>query len=195
VLALYTDGLVERRDSDIDAGVDALADRLRELRGVVDPGAPSRLSAAMLPEGPDDDVALLLAQVEPIGEDGTVSYHVPQELSSVQSVRHAAAQVLADWSIEQPLREETLLLLSELVTNALLHGRQPGEVRLSRDRRHLTLEVHDGASTLPRRVRPREDDEHGRGLLLVSLVAQRWGTRPTPQGKAVWCVLEVPAYG
>jgi hypothetical protein len=65
-------------------------------------------------------------------------------------------------------------------------------VRLSRHRRHLTLEVHDGAPTLPRRARPEVDDEHGRGLLLVSLIAQRWGTRPTPQGKAVWCVLDLP---
>jgi hypothetical protein len=36
------------------------------------------------------------------------------------------------------------------------------------------------------------DDEHGRGLLLVSLVAKRWATRPTPGGKAVWCVLDLP---
>jgi hypothetical protein len=39
------------------------------------------------------------------------------------------------------------------------------------------------------------DDEHGRGLLLVSLMAKRWGTRPTPHGKAVWCVLDLPQQG
>jgi hypothetical protein len=53
--------------------------------------------------------------------------------------------------------------------------------------------VHDGAATLPRRARLSEDDEHGRGLLLVSLIAQCRGTRPTPTGKAVWCVVEAPA--
>ncbi|MGZ4612368.1 MAG: SpoIIE family protein phosphatase [Kineosporiaceae bacterium] len=195
VLALYTDGLVERRESDIDAGVDALAVRLVELQGLLDHDAPSRLSTALLPDGPDDDVALLLAQVVATGTDSTVSYRVPQDLTAVRDIRHAAAAVLQAWGIDPPLREETLLLLSELTTNALLHGRQPVEVRLSRGRRHLTLEVHDGATTLPRRARPREDDEHGRGLLLVSLVAQRWGTRPTPEGKAVWCVLDIPAGG
>ena len=53
----------------------------------------------------------------------------------------------------------------------------------------MTLEVHDSATTLPRRAHPGNDDEHGRGLLLVSLLAQRWGTRPTTDGKAVWCIL------
>jgi anti-sigma regulatory factor (Ser/Thr protein kinase) len=110
----------------------------------------------------------------------------------VGKVRHRAGEVLADWGVPPDLHDEALLLLSELTTNALLHGRPQVEVRLSRDRRHLTLEVHDGAPTLPRRSRPEVDDEHGRGLLLVSLIAQRWGTRPTPQGKAVWCVLDVP---
>jgi anti-sigma regulatory factor (Ser/Thr protein kinase) len=193
VLALYTDGLVERRDLDIDAGVDALARRLLELTGPIDHDAPGRVADAMLPDGPDDDVALLLARVEVADAGATVSYQVPQELAAVPEIRHAAGAVLDDWGIETQLRGETLLLLSELTTNALLHGRPPVEVRLSRGRRHITLEVHDGAPTLPRRERPGEDDEHGRGLLLVSLMSQRWGTRPTPQGKAVWCVLDAPA--
>jgi signal transduction histidine kinase/DNA-binding response OmpR family regulator/anti-sigma regulatory factor (Ser/Thr protein kinase) len=192
VLALYTDGLVERRDSDIDAGVDALAVHLLDLRGALDHEAPSRLTAAMLPNGPDDDVALLLAQVDVANAGSTVRFQVPEDLGAVQEVRRAAGRVLERWSVEQQLQEETQLLLSELTTNALLHGRPPVEVRLSRGRRHLTLEVHDGAPTLPRRARPSEDDEHGRGLLLVSLIADRWGTRPTPDGKAVWCVLDAP---
>jgi hypothetical protein len=40
-------------------------------------------------------------------------------------------------------------------------------------------------------LRPTSDDEHGRGLQLVSLLADRWGTRPTPEGKAVWCVFSL----
>jgi DNA-binding response OmpR family regulator/anti-sigma regulatory factor (Ser/Thr protein kinase) len=193
VLVLYTDGLVERRDLDIEAGVDTLGRRLLGLIGPIDRDAPGRLADAMLPDGPEDDVALLLAQVEVADAESTVSFQVPLELAAVAQIRHAAGRVLDRWGIEAQLRGETSLLLSELTTNALLHGRAPVEVRLSRGRRHLTLEVHDGAATLPRRARPDEDDEHGRGLLLVSLMAQRWGTRPTPHGKAVWCVLEAPA--
>jgi signal transduction histidine kinase/DNA-binding response OmpR family regulator/anti-sigma regulatory factor (Ser/Thr protein kinase) len=192
VLALYTDGLVERRDIDIDAGVDALALALAGLEGPLRPQAPDRLMSVLLPDGPDDDVALLLAQPAESASDATLCLPVDDDISAVGRVRHRAGEVLAGWSVPPDVRDEALLLLSELTTNALLHGRPPVEVRLSRDRRHLTLEVHDGAPTLPRRSRPEVDDEHGRGLLLVSLMAQRWGTRPTPGGKAVWCVLDLP---
>jgi anti-sigma regulatory factor (Ser/Thr protein kinase) len=192
VLALYTDGLVERRDIDIDAGVDALALALAGLEGPLRPQAPDQLMSVLLPDGPDDDVALLLAQPAESSSDATLCLPVADDISAVARLRHRAGEVLADWGVPQDLGDEALLLLSELVTNALLHARPPVEVRLSRDRRHLTLEVHDGAATLPRRSRPTVDDEHGRGLLLVSLMAQRWGTRPTPHGKAVWCVLDLP---
>jgi hypothetical protein len=51
------------------------------------------------------------------------------------------------------------------------------------------LEVSDQASFLPRRLRSGLEDEHGRGLLLVTRLSERWGVRPTPTGKSVWCVL------
>jgi hypothetical protein len=51
------------------------------------------------------------------------------------------------------------------------------------------LEVQDRATYLPRRMRPTPEDEHGRGLQLVTLLADRWGTRPVRDGKSVWCVL------
>ncbi len=148
--------------------------------------------SVLLPDGPDDDVALLLAQADDSPADATLCLPVEDDLGAVGKLRHQAGDVLAHWGIGPEVREEALLLLSELTTNALLHGRPPVELRLSRDRRHLTLEVHDSAPTLPRRAHPSPDDEHGRGLLLVSLIAQRWGTRPTPAGKAVWCVLNLP---
>jgi hypothetical protein len=192
VLALYTDGLVERRDIDIDAGVDALALALAALEGPLRPEAPGQLMSVLLPDGPDDDVALLLAQAVESPADAMLCLPVGEDIGGVGVVRHRAGDVLTHWRVGADVRDEAVLLLSELTTNALLHGRPPVEVRLSRDRRHLTLEVHDGAPTLPRPSRPGVDDEHGRGLLLVSLLAKRWGTRPTPHGKAVWCVLELP---
>ena len=192
VLALYTDGLVERRDIDIDAGVDALALALAELDGPLRPEAPDRLMSMLLPDGPDDDVALLLAQADESPSDATLCFSLGGDITEVAAVRQRAGEMLAGWGVRGETRDDALLLLSELTTNALLHGRGPIEVRLSRDRGHLTLEVHDGAPTLPRPSRPGADDEHGRGLLLVSLLSARWGTRPTPEGKAVWCVLALP---
>jgi anti-sigma regulatory factor (Ser/Thr protein kinase) len=192
VLALYTDGLVERRDIDIDAGVDALASALAGLELPLRREAPDGLMAVLLPDGPDDDVALLLAQADESPSDATLCLPLGDDIAEVSAVRRRAADMLAEWGVRRETRDDALLLLSELTTNALLHGRGPREVRLGRDRRHLTLEVHDGAPTLPRPGLPGTDDEHGRGLLLVSLLAARWGTRPTPAGKAVWCVLELP---
>ena len=183
---------MERRDSDIDVGIDALARALAGLDGPLLPTAPGPARSVLLPDGPDDDVALLLAQAG--DSPATPRCACPWRTTSAPSreVRHQAADVLARWESGPTSARRRCCCCSELVTNALLHGRPPVELRLRRDRRHLTLEVHDSAPTLPPARPPSPDDEHGRGLLLVSLIAQRWGTRPTPDGKAVWCVLELP---
>ncbi|MCW2778500.1 MAG: histidine kinase [Frankiales bacterium] len=192
LLALYTDGLVERRDSDIDVGVDALA-RLLAAQPVleedrVDPELPGRLVEGMLPDGPDDDVAVLLAKVDPLSAARTATLPLDDDAAAVGTLRRAVGRLLAGWQVDASLQDDVLLLVSELTTNALVHGRPPVEVRLRLAGSWLVLEVHDGASYLPSRRRPDEDDEHGRGPQLVSLLAERWGTRPTAKGKAVWCL-------
>ncbi len=195
VLLLYTDGLVERRDSDIDTGVDALVGLLHEQPlgdgARLDPSLPTRLVDGMLPDGPDDDVAVLAARVDPCVEARTLTLAVPDDTAAVSVTRHTVRDRLRAWDVDDDLQDGVLLLLSELATNALVHGRPPVEVRLRLTARSLVLEVHDGASYLPSRRRPDEDDEHGRGLQLVALLAERWGTRPTPTGKAVWCLFRL----
>jgi serine phosphatase RsbU (regulator of sigma subunit) len=62
VLVLYTDGLVERRDRDVEEGIASLRDRVARLAGPLTT-LPEQLTAEMLPAGPEDDVALLLAEV------------------------------------------------------------------------------------------------------------------------------------
>ncbi|MCW2608666.1 MAG: histidine kinase [Frankiales bacterium] len=190
VLALYTDGLVERRDGDIDDGVDALARLLADQAPGLDPRTPDRLVDGMLPEGPDDDVAVLLAEVEPLVAARTATLSLPDDAQAVGVLRHTARRLLREWELDDDVQDSVLLLLSELATNALVHGHPPVEVRL-RLGSTLVLEVHDTASYLPSRRRPGDDDEHGRGLQLVSLLAERWGTRPTARGKAVWCVFRL----
>ena len=192
VLVLYTDGLVEDRHRDLDDGIGRLADLVAALPGVVGPRTPDDLAARLLPDGSDDDTALLVAQVEVSEPAPTARLTVAQELSAVPTVRHEAAATLTRWGLRSDLQDDVLLVLTELVTNGLLHGRAPVEVRLRRGAGSLALEVHDGATVLPRRTRAGDDDEHGRGLQLVALLAERWGTRPTPAGKAVWCVFPLP---
>ena len=85
------------------------------------------------------------------------------------------------------IREAALLLVSELVTNAVEHARSGVLLVLERDGRRLRVEVHDAGGPLPGRSEasgPR--DEHGRGLHLVEALAQDWGVEPGRPGKAVW---------
>jgi anti-sigma regulatory factor (Ser/Thr protein kinase) len=84
---------------------------------------------------------------------------------------------------------DAALASSELVTNAVLHGRPPIDLRLRIEGVDVLIEVRDAATYQPRKQRPDEYDEHGRGLQIVAALATRWGTRPTEHGKAVWCLL------
>jgi anti-sigma regulatory factor (Ser/Thr protein kinase) len=91
-------------------------------------------------------------------------------------------QVLAD----------AMLVTSELVTNALLHGRDPVRLRLVSDDRTLHIEVFDGQPSKWVGVREtRPLDAEGRGLQLVETVARTWGVSREPDGKSVWADLVV----
>jgi anti-sigma regulatory factor (Ser/Thr protein kinase) len=97
---------------------------------------------------------------------------------------------LAEWDLDE-LSFTTELLLSELVTNAIRHGRAPIGVRLLRDRT-LICEVSDGSTTSPHLRYAASTDEGGRGLFLVAQMAERWGTRYTPAGKVIWAEQPLP---
>ncbi|MDX6300299.1 MAG: hypothetical protein QOF53_1513 [Nocardioidaceae bacterium] len=187
-VVLYTDGLVERRGEDLELGVESLARHVAELTGPVE-GVPEELVAAMLPDGPDDDVAVLVARVDPPSEDQSVSRRLRSDESAVAEARHLVASYLQERKMTGTLVQDAALATSELVTNALLHGRPPVDLRTRIEGAEVLIEVRDEATYQPRKLRPGDDDEHGRGLQIVAALAARWGTRPTEHGKAVWCVL------
>jgi PAS domain S-box-containing protein len=189
-VVLYTDGLVERRGEDLEQGIRSLARHVAELTGPVD-GVPEELVAAMLPDGPDDDVAILVARVDPPTEDESLSRRLEPTESVVADARHLVASYLQERELPETLVRDAALATSELVTNALLHGQAPVELRMRIEGADVLIEVRDRATYQPRKLRPDEDDEHGRGLQIVAALAARWGTRPTEHGKAVWCLLSV----
>ena len=192
-LVLYTDGLVERRDRPLDDGIDGLAAAFERLDGPI--GAlPGALVDAVAPEGAEDDMAVLAAEVGGSADDATATLAIAADIGAAARARTFAAATLRDWSLPQPLARDVLLITSELVSNAVKYGRAPVELRLRNDRRHLLLEVEDTATAIPRKLRPSPFQEHGRGLQLVARVADRWGTRPTAAGKAVWCSLSLARY-
>ncbi|MEP7089946.1 MAG: SpoIIE family protein phosphatase [Nocardioidaceae bacterium] len=193
-VVLYTDGLVERRGQDLELGIKTLAQHVADLTGPVD-GVPEELVAAMLPDGPDDDVAILVARVDPPSEDESLSRRLGTDGSAVSEARRLVRAYLRERDLPESLVLDAALATSELVTNALLHGRGPVDLRMRLEGAEVLIEVRDRATYQPRKLRPQDDDEHGRGLQIVAALATRWGTRPTEQGKAVWCVLSTRAGG
>ncbi|MFC8664773.1 SpoIIE family protein phosphatase [Streptomyces sp. NPDC057199] len=183
LLALYTDGLIESRDTDLDEGTARLRRALAAPAVSLDALCDSVL-ADVLPRRPTDDVALLVARTRALDADRVAAWDVTPEPSAVSEVRKNALRRLADWGLSDAAFV-TELVVSELVTNAIRHATPPIQLRLIHDRT-LICEVSDASSTAPHMRRARTYDEGGRGLLLVAQLTQRWGTRPTSTGKTIW---------
>ncbi|MFB8086921.1 ATP-binding protein [Streptomyces sp. NPDC055992] len=104
--------------------------------------------------------------------------------SHVGSMRRIAAAFLGQRSVPASVAEEVVLCVSELVTNAIEHGRGLVSMRL-RDRGwELHVEIGDDSSAPARLCRPMDDCEGGRGLLIVAALAQSWGV--SDDGRATW---------
>jgi len=145
---------------------------------------------ALVGDAADDDVALMLVDLpdaEVTGASGASTIDVDPDPSAVRQVRAGAVAVLDRWQVDPELIDDIVLVISELVTNAVVYGRPPVGLSLRQSGRTITVECHDGGAYLPRRLHATADDEHGRGLELVGLLATTWGTRRLKQGKAVWC--------
>ncbi|MFF7352740.1 MULTISPECIES: SpoIIE family protein phosphatase [Streptomyces] len=189
-LVLYTDGLIEDRTRDLDVGMELLR---RALAGHPERTPEESCQAALdalLPERPVDDVALLIARTRALPADQVADWDVPRDPAAVSGMRAAVSGRLEQWGLSE-LGFGMELVLSELITNAIRYGSDPIHVRLIHDRT-LICEVADASSTSPHLRYAATTDEGGRGLFLVSQLAERWGTRYTDQGKVIWAELTVP---
>lgn len=195
---LYTDGLIERRDADIDEGVTALEQAFAGASGSPDIICDRLLRALGISEDHDDDVALLVCQhPERTGQDAELFHNATLDLlggtEAAPRARAFASGVLASWRFPAELRDLGVLATSELVANSLQHGVPPMRLRLRRTDRRLIIEVTDGDEHLPRRRRAEPADESGRGISIVATIATSWGCRRTPGGgKSVWCEFVLP---
>ncbi|MFC8514630.1 SpoIIE family protein phosphatase [Streptomyces sp. NPDC057257] len=188
-LVLYTDGLVEDRVRDIDAGLDQLRTVLA-VPGRAPEDTCEAVLDALLPARPADDVALLVARTHVLGPDQVAQWDLPSDPAVVSRARTLVTEQLAAWHLDD-LAFTTELVASELVTNAIRHATGPVQLRLLRDRA-LICEVSDGSGTSPRLRRARTEDEGGRGLFLVAQLTERWGTRYTAEGKVIWTEQPLP---
>lgn len=119
---------------------------------------------------------------------------LPPRTSSVVDARHAVTDWCQNWRLEH-LADAIEVLVSELVTNAVVHGVGPVRLVADFDGDRVRIEVHDREPHGPRaHVSAATDlDEHGRGLQLVAMLADRWGSLGTADGKVVW--IELAAAG
>lgn len=184
VLALYTNGLIEARERDVEVGMSRLGTALAASPGMPLDELCASVLTHMLNGPPDDDVALLLARTHALGSDQVASWDLPSDPAVVAEARARTLRCLDAWGVGE-LGFTMELIVSELVTNAIRYASGPIRLRLIRQD-VLICEVFDTSNTSPRLRHARTTDEGGRGLFLVAQLAKRWGTRYTAEGKIIW---------
>ncbi|MFD7936060.1 SpoIIE family protein phosphatase [Streptomyces sp. NPDC059755] len=183
-LALHTDGLLARGERwALDSDRERLRQALEQSADTLELRCGTVIDA-LVPARPYDDVALLMARTRRLPAERVADWELPADPAAVAEARKTASRRLAEWGLAE-LSFTTELVVSELVTNAIRYATGPIRLRLIRERT-LVCEVFDGGTTAPHLRHPRATDEGGRGLLLVSQVTQRWGTRFLPEGKIIW---------
>jgi Stage II sporulation protein E (SpoIIE) len=248
ILVFYTDGLTDRRTRVDGSGhyseaeaVEMLQHAVRAAAASGDADAVATAAEYAVPGDIDDDMAILVVKSS-AAELASAEQVFPAEPIMVSEARRLAAQTFRSWGMDAEQAELGCLLVSEVVTNAVLHasitpspgrgldleleplimptpvgagpmtpepalapmtpmaptanGAPPAKefaLRLRRGATSVWVEVFDPDLRLPRIRTAGETDEGGRGLYLVEQLATRWGSRPTPEGKAVW--FEMPRSG
>jgi len=117
------------------------------------------------------------------------SVQLPADIGSAAEARRFVSDTCEAWQVDG-LRDDACLIASELVENAVRHGRSAAELRLDLSRGVLTIAVRDDAPTPPQRRAVGAAPTGGRGVFIVDVIARAWGYAPTwAGGKVVWAVL------
>ncbi|MEU8939249.1 SpoIIE family protein phosphatase [Streptomyces goshikiensis] len=189
LLVLLTDGLVESARLPMEEGMR----RVCEVLAAANPADPGRVADELVVGvgRRDDDVAVLLLRYDGTGDRPRRSHWTVWRLpNAVLHARRFTARTLRSWGVVEEL-DAALLVVSELVTNAIAHtqGEVGMDLTLSADR--LRIAVNDVSPRSP--VKPpwvSWESTGGRGLLIVEATTTAWGSVPLSGGKQVWA--EIP---
>lgn len=116
-----------------------------------------------------------------------MSVSLPTDDTAPATARRSARLVLDQWDLDH-VRDIVLVVVSELVTNAVQHGHPPVRMSFRQDSDRLTVGVHDSLPPLRNGAAsdPGPEAESGRGLYIVSALGSVTGSRDEPAGKVVW---------
>lgn len=118
------------------------------------------------------------------------SYDLPADASAAHAARRIVGRVLPELGVATERLADARLLVSELVTNAVLHASASARLEIQPRPGAVRIAVHDSSPTVPRIRRRRQGAVSGRGLRLVDVLALRWGVDVEGRGKLVWFDIE-----
>ncbi|MEU6114735.1 ATP-binding protein [Streptomyces sp. NPDC047117] len=149
-------------------------------------GESARVTAAARGDGASRALDL-------IGDPALDEVRLPSRPESAATARRLTQSVLLkQWSLTPALAEHAVLLVSELVGNAVRHtGARTFGLRMLRRRGWIRIEVRDPSRGLPCLMPVHELDVSGRGLFLVDKLSDRWGVDLLPRGKTTWFEMRV----
>ena len=189
-LLFYTDGLIERRDRPLRAGLAALTEVASSITATDAAGIGEDL-LARLAEAAEDDVAVVVVRVPDPERDALAPavsprsrrWLLPSEPASIGRARHAVLRTCQAWELADVSSAE--LVVSELVANGVLHGWGHIALRLFDTGDGLRIEVEDSNPSPPVTTDGHANRLGGYGMQIVERLAD-WGWRPSGTGKLVW---------
>ncbi|WP_344003972.1 ATP-binding protein [Streptomyces thermocarboxydovorans] len=161
------------------------------LEGMEQPRGDGRATASRWSPTVEDERAL--KALELFGNPTEQEVPLPSRPESAATARRLVQMViLRQWGLNARTTEDAVLLVSELVGNAVRHtGARVFGLRLRHRRGWIRIEVRDPSRGLPCLMPVQEMDISGRGLFLVDTLADRWGVDLLPRGKTTWFEMRV----
>jgi anti-sigma regulatory factor (Ser/Thr protein kinase) len=216
-LTLFTDGLVEQHPRRRHGGLPELLSTATRLADRPPDLLADELAELIDDQSAVDDTAVLVVRLTEdagtgrrghgghaatpwSGRDGAPACATRvfgPSRAATPAARHFVRDVLRAWGLDG-LTDQAELVVSELVTNAVMHTAGRVQLTLRRHGREAVwIGVRDDSDRLPRRQSPTADDVAGRGLAIVAQLADRWGVEPSASGtgKTVWLELRARRNG